>query len=271
VRVLRALSRIASGSCANGEPVKPYYADEYVTLFQGDCRDENIPLAQAVITDPPYGATRNEWDCPVDWVDLWEMANQSAAATVVLFGQGRFGAQAILSADNAHAYSHSLVWAKDRVTGFLNVKHMPLRSHEDIHVFRRAGWTFNPQMWQGEPLHGRGRPRSHRKNSGYGAMGDDDNDRAGETEKYPRTVVHFDEVHPKRYPCEKPLALMQYLVATYTNPGDTVLDLFSGSGTTLLAAKNLRRRAVGFELTEAGCALAAERLSQSVLDLGGAA
>lgn len=249
--------------------MKPYYADEFVTLFNADCREVQARHAAAVLCDPPYGATQNEWDKALPWADFWNLAGK--AATVATFAQGRFGAEAIVNAPSYLPYAFSMVWAKDRVTDFLNAAKRPLRDHEDIHVFRRAGWTYNPQMWQGEPLHGRGRPRSERKNSGYGAMRDDDNDRTGMTEKYPRTVLHFAVPFPPIYPCEKPVALCEFLVASFTNPGDLIFDPFAGSGPMLRAAKNLGRRAIGAELTLEGCALAAQRLSQQVLDLGGAA
>jgi DNA modification methylase len=140
---------------------------------------------------------------------------------------------------------------------------MPLRSHEDIHLFYRRLPVYHPQMWQGKPQHSRGIDggREGKKTTNYGAYRHDPDDpRAGNTEKYPRSVLHFPKSWPAQHPTEKPVSLLAYLIRTYSDPGDLVLDNTAGIGSLGLAAIQGGRRALLIERQADYCAQAAARL-----------
>ena len=142
--------------------------------------------------------------------------------------------------------------AKDRPTGFLNARRMPMRCHEDIAVFYRSLPTFNPQMRQGFPNHSRGHKYGQPKgNVCYGRYNNEVYSKQMTTEKYPISVLFFDkEKERDMHPTQKPVALIQYLIRTYSNEGDTILDNCMGSGTTAIAAIREKRNFVGFELNK---------------------
>lgn len=206
-----------------------------------------------VITDLPYGVlTSNEktkWDSVIPFEPLWEQLLRVTKpnAAIVMFGQGMFTAK--LMASMPSIWRYNLVWVKNRPTGFLSCKRMPMRSHEDICVFYRKQPTYNPQMRKGEPNHTRGYGKGvNRSNRCYGAYSTDKYSSEVTDEKYPISVLEFDKEHVKgMHPTQKPLDLLMYLVRTFTNPGDLVLDCCMGSGTTAVAARAEGRHFVGFE------------------------
>jgi DNA modification methylase len=222
-----------------------------VSVFAGDCLDllRTLPDASvdAVVTDPPYAVTRNAWDCevPLDVLmpELLRVAKPNAA--IVVFAQGVFTARLILSAPEFYRYSW--VWDKAGATGHLNAKKQPMRRHEDIAVFYREQPTYNPQMTSGDACHGRGGGSSTTEN--YGGYSYTETEGAM---KYPQSILRVPKVPPGKgtHPTEKPVALLEYLLRTYTNPGDLVLDPFLGSGTTAVAAEALGRRWLGSEIVE---------------------
>lgn len=249
--------------------VKPWYDSDGVTIYHGDCLSvmPELPIdcADMVLCDLPYGSTKNEWDTVIPLPGLWGCYGRVAktSAAIVLFGQGRFTAELILSVPLLYRYS--LVWEKDRTSGFLSSDRMPLRSHEDIAVFYAGQPTYNPQSWDGLSLHGR-RAKRPRVNRNYGKYDYAEYDTKG-TARKPRSVLYFPRPHPPAHPTQKPVDLAAYLIATYTNPGDLVLDNCMGSGTTLVAAKQLGRRAIGIDTELRWCELAAGRLAQGALAL----
>jgi site-specific DNA-methyltransferase (adenine-specific) len=206
-----------------------------------------------IITDLPYETTRNDWDSSIPLPGLWQEYRRITKenACIVLFGQGMFTAELMMS--NRSAWRYNLIWEKDRPTGFLNAAFMPLRSHEDICVFYEKLPTYNPQFWEGEPMHGMGKKfrRGGSATSNYGKYNIPKNPtaaRAGDTKKYPRSVLHFAKPHPAVHPTQKPVELFEYLINTYSNPGDMIHDSCLGSGTTLEACKNTDRDCLCFEL-----------------------
>lgn len=220
-----------------------------VTLWQGDCLDlmDNIPdgSVDMVLADLPYGTTRAKWDAVIAFEPLWKHYKRviKPRGAVVLFGAQPFASA--LGMSNPRWLKEEWIWVKSKVTGHLNAKRKPLKNHENILVFYQRPGTFNPQMVSGE-LHARGgrAPRS-RGNETYNAF--KDFPQVLTTEYYPRTVLFFPCVSVPKHPNEKPVPLLEYLLHTYTNAGDTVLDNTFGSCSTGEACLNTNRRFIGIE------------------------
>ena len=240
-------------------------------LYCGDCLDimKKIPnkSIDMILCDLPYNVTRNKWDVLIPFDALWEQYNRVITdnAVIVLFAQGMFTSYLMQSNDKYWRYN--LIWEKDRPSGFLNAKRMPLRSHEDICVFYKKMPTYNPQMWEGKPLHGMGNKfkEGNLRNNNYGDFPSHTNPsalREGDTQKYPRSVLKFNRPHPPIHPTQKPVSLCEYLIKTYTNEGDLVLDNCMGSGTTGVACKNTNRNFIGIEINKEYFDIAKQRLSK---------
>ena len=240
-----------------------------IDLLKGDCLElmKDIPdrSIDMILCDLPYGVTRNKWDSVIPLDDLWGHYKRIIKdnGAIVLFGQGLFTARLMLS--NEKMFRYSLIWEKDRPSGFLNAKRMPLRSHEDILVFYKKLPTYNPQFWEGLPLHGMGTKYKEGglENNNYGEFSSQTNpsaNRAGDTMKYPRSVLTFKKEHPPIHPTQKSLGLVEWLVSTYTNEGEVVLDNCMGSGTTGVACMDTNRNFIGMELDEGYFNIAKERI-----------
>ena len=149
-------------------------------------------------------------------------------------------------------WRYNLIWDKSRTTGFLNAKKMPLRCHEDICVFYDQLPTYNPQMTKCEPHqrnHSRGKQEGKQTNRCYGSFGKAEDNITDE--KYPRSIVNIQQkVQGNVHPTQKPVELIQWLIRTYSNPGDTILDNTIGSGTTAVAAIREKRHYIGFEISK---------------------
>ena len=239
-----------------------------MTLLQGDCLelmkqvpDKSIDL---ILCDLPYGTTQNKWDTVIPFDKLWTQYNRIIKdnGAILLFAQGKFYVNLVSS--NMKMFRYDLVWDKELVSGFLNAKRMPLRRHEQVAVFYKHLPTYNPQFTQGKPLHSKGTAYKEKEltNNNYGDFSTTDDNRAGSTEKYPTSIMKFQKPHPSVcvHPTEKPVALLEYLVKTYTNEGDTVLDNCMGSGSTGVACQNTNREFIGMELDEKYYKIACERL-----------
>ena len=171
---------------------------------------------------------------------------------------------------NPDMWRYNLIWDKILTSGFLNAKRMPLRSHEDILVFYKSLPTYNPQMSEGKPLHGKGTSYKTKEltNNCYGSLGATEDVRKGSTEKYPTSIIRFQKPHPSCsvHPTQKSTELCEWLIRTYTNEGETVLDNCMGSGTTGVAAINTNRNFIGMELTENYFAIAEERINAAIAE-----
>ena len=239
-----------------------------MTLLQGDCLElmKDIPdkSIDLILCDLPYGTTRNSWDEVIPFDKLWAQYNRIIKdnGAILLFAQGKFYVNLVSS--NMKMFRYDLVWDKELVSGFLNAKRMPLRRHEQVAVFYKHLPTYNPQFTQGKPLHSKGTSYKEKEltNNNYGDFKATDDDRAGSTEKYPISIMKFQKPHPSVciHPTEKPVALLEYLVKTYTNEGDVVLDNCMGSGSTGVACRNTNREFIGMELDENYYKIACERL-----------
>lgn len=219
-------------------------------LFEGDCLEvmRTFPdgSIDMILCDLPYGTTQNKWDSCIDLKALWAEYERilKPNGVVVLTAHSVFTAKLILS--NETWFKYKVVWEKSKPTNFLNAKKQPLRKHEDICVFYRKPPTYHPQMSQGEPY-----DKGVRKNQLSGSYGDFDPVHVKSSgERYPTDIVYFKTSESEGevwHPTQKPVALGRYLVRTYTNPGDLVLDNTFGSGSFLLAALLEGRNFVGIE------------------------
>lgn len=258
--------------------IEPYYQHAGITIYHGDCLEVMPQLDagafDAIICDPPYGTTACAWDTVIPFEPMWACLKRLARprAAIVLFGQEPFSS--LLRISNLEWYKYDWIWRKTRSVDFFNNKNKPRNIHEIVSVFS-SGTTANrsPDRMPYYPQDIRRvnrrwhRPRKstteHRTARPSHAL-----DRVIEFDSYPETVIEFANPNQNSlHPTQKPLALMDYLIRTYTNEGDTILDFTAGSGTTLRAAKNLNRRAVGIEIDERYCDIAARRLSQEVMEL----
>jgi site-specific DNA-methyltransferase (adenine-specific) len=237
-------------------------------LFNGDCLeimkdipDESIDL---ILCDLPYGVTHNKADVVIPFEPLWEQYERIIKdnGAIVLFGQGLFFVDLVNS--NRKLFKYDLVWDKRLVSGFLNAKKMPLRQHEQIAVFYKKPPTYNPQMKIGAVNHSKGEPKSN-KNNNYGQYGFTESKQDGL--KYPTSVLEFQKPHPSvaLHRTEKPVALLEYLIKTYTNEGETVLDNCMGSGSTGVACVNTNRKFIGMELDENYFNIAKDRIEKAKL------
>lgn len=222
-----------------------------LNLIHGDCLQalDALPVGgvDMVLADLPYGMTRNAWDCRIDLSALWPKlrAVSKDSAAMVFTASPPF--DKLLAVSNMDDYRYDWVWEKGNATGHLNASKMPLKAHENVCVFYRSPPTYNPQKTTGhKPVNSF---YTRHSGSNYGTA-DKATAGGGSTERFPRTVLRMSSDKQTRgeHSTQKPLALMRYLIRTYTNPGETVLDPCMGSGTTGLACVMEGRKFIGIEL-----------------------
>jgi DNA modification methylase len=235
-----------------------------IDLRLGDClevmktiEDKSI---DAIICDLPYGTTRNKWDSIIPLDLLWEQYNRiiKERGAIVLFAQTPF--DKVLGASNLKMLKYEWILEKDRASGHLNAKKMPMKAHENILVFYKKLPIYNPQKTTGhKPSNVSGKRLKETTN--YGKF--ENLIKGGQTDRYPRSVYKCNVVNSQHgivHPTQKPLSLVEMLVSTYTNEGDTILDNTMGSGTTMLACKNLNRNGIGIEKDPQHYAVAVARV-----------
>ena len=242
---------------------------ELDTIYNEDClegmkRIDDLSI-DCIICDPPYGVLNKQsegcrWDKIIPFEPMWEQFSRvkKPNAPVCIFGQGMFTAKLMLS--NQNAWRYNLVWNKIRPVGFLNARRMPLRTHEDICVFYDKMPTYNPQMTKGKLNHSRGK-NPVRACGCYGKTSNTDG--MFSEDKFPRSIINIPTVKTGNFhPTQKPIELMRYLIRTYSNQGDTVLDCCFGGGSTIIAAIQERRHYIGFELDKVYFDKAQERIEK---------
>lgn len=208
----------------------------------------NIPdkSVDCIITDLPYGSTQCKWDSIIPFEPLWEQYNRVIKdnGAIVLFGTEPFSSHLRLS--NLKNYKYDWIWDKVKGTGFLNAKKQPMRNHELISIFYKKQCTYNPQKTYGHKM-----KKSYRSKALQTEVyGDMKNDNTYEsTERYPRSIQVFstDTQNSSLHPTQKPVALIEYLIKTYTNEGEIILDSCAGSMTTGIAALKTNRKAICIE------------------------
>jgi len=218
-----------------------------------------------VLADLPYGTTRNAWDSVIPleqmWIEVLRVVKTNGA--IVFTAQAPFSA--VLITSNLPLFKYEWIWQKDAGTGHLNAKHAPMKDHENVLVFSRGAssftkdpsraMTYNPQMVAGAPYE----QKQGSKSSNYDKNWQKQVTTSNKGERYPKTVQKFNR-EKGLHPTQKPVALMEYLINTYTNEGETVLDFTCGSGTTGVACKNLNRNFIGIELDPTYYEIAVSRI-----------
>lgn len=246
------LNKISPGPIKN-KPLttKPLSKEDLInSLFEGDCLEimKQFPdnSVDMVLCDLPYGTTQNRWDSVIDLDELWKQYKRVVKpnGAIVLTSQGLFTAKLILS--NEKMFKYKLVWEKSKPTNFLNSKKQPLRKHEDVCVFYSRQPTYNPEMKKGAAY-----DKGIRKDQNSGSYGDFSPVHVkSDGERYPTDIIYFKTAESEGkvwHPTQKPVSLGRYLVRTYSNPGDLVLDNTCGSGSFLLSAFLEGRKFCGIE------------------------
>ena len=235
-------------------------------LYCGDCLDimKKIPnkSIDMILCDLPYGTTQNKWDSIIPLDKLWEQYNRIIKdnGAIVLFAQTPF--DKVLGVSNLKMLRYEWIWEKTTATGHLNAKKMPMKAHENILVFYKKLPTYNPQKTTGHtPVHSYTKHQDDGSNYGKTTVGISG---GGSTERYPRSVQIFksDKQKCALHPTQKPVSLCEYLIKTYTNEGNLVLDNCMGSGTTGVACKNTNRDFIGIEINKEYFDIAKQRLSK---------
>ena len=225
-------------------------------VYHGDCLeimkfipDESINL---ILADLPYGTTKAAFDSTIDLEKLWEQYNRiiKKDGAILLFAQTPF--DKVLGASNIKMLKYEWIWEKTQATGFLNAKKMPMKAHENILVFYKNAPTYNPQKTTGHKR--KVSKAEHKVNCKESEVYNKNTKLTSydSTERYPRSVLKFssDKQKSKLHPTQKPLALIEYFIKTYSNEGDMVLDNVAGSFTTAVGCQNLNRRCIAIELEE---------------------
>lgn len=241
-------------------------------LYQGDCLEimKNIKnkSVDMILCDLPYGVTsKNKWDTIIPYEPLWKEYKRIIKdnGAIILFGQDKFTAKTMLSNEKMHRYN--LIWNKVLISGFLNAGRMPLREHEDIMVFYKKLPTYNPQFTEGKPLHGMGEKFKKVKNNNnnyndFNSCNNPSANRKGDTRKYPKSILTFPRKPSSKmlHPTEKPVELLEYLIKTYSNENDVILDNCMGSGGTGVACLKTNRNFIGIELDKGYFNIAKDRI-----------
>ena len=239
-----------------------------VNLIEGDCLEAMDNLIEKnlkvdlIATDPPYGKTACKWDTVIPFKEMWLRLNKliKPNGAIVLFGSEPFSSTLRIS--NLKNYKYDIIWDKIKGTGFLNAKKQPMRNHEVISVFYQKQPTYNPKKTEGHIKKTSFRAKHHQTDV-YGEMKNDY--QYNSTERYPKSIQSFstDTQNSSLHPTQKPIALMEYIIKTYTNEDEIVLDFTMGSGSTGVACKNTNRNFIGIELDKNYFNIAKNRINST--------
>jgi len=232
----------------------------------GEIEPQSVDL---LLTDFPYGTLnkqRNEWDRIIDYDAFWQYIDIICKPNAAIISTAAQPFTSVLISTNYQHFKYCLVWEKSKATGYLNAKKQPMRAHEDIVVFYKKQPTYNPQMTPGKPYD---KGKAVRDAEQYGKQTKAVHVKDDEGVRYPRSVLYFKtaEDEGKLHPTQKPIALYEYLIRTYSNEGDTVLDPCMGSGTTGVACKLQNRNFIGIEKESKYFDIATKRIEDSEPDV----
>lgn len=244
---------------------------EQNNIYQGDClelmngiEDKSIDM---ILCDLPYGRTKNRWDSIIPFDKLWKQYERVIKdnGAIVLFADGLFMAD--LMSSKRSLWKYNIIWDKVLTSGFLNANRQPLRRHEEVVIFYKNQPTYNPQKTKGKPNHSKGEPKEN-KNNNYGSYEFLDNKEELGDMKHPTSIQTFSKPHPSVmiHPTEKSVEFCEWLIRTYTDEWDTVLDNCAGSGTTIVSAINTNRNFIGIELDEDYYKIAKDRIDGQLIN-----
>jgi len=237
-----------------------------INLIHGECLEKmkDIPdgSVDAIITDPPYGTTACKWDSVIPFAPMWEQLKRiiKPNGAIVLFGSQPFTSALIMS--NPKMFRYAWVWEKSQAVGHLNAYKMPMRNTEDVCVFYQKQCAYNPEITQKDPANIRPRSTRTKTTECYGNHRLDVH-KLPPDKSMPKTILRFNNAQKTVHPTQKPVALMEYLIKTYTNEGETVLDFTMGSGTTGVACANTNRNFIGIERDEKYFEIAQKRIAEA--------
>ena len=234
-----------------------------VDLHLGDCleilptlSDDSVDM---LLVDLPYGTTACKWDSIISLDKLWEQYNRICKKDAAMVFTASQPFSTTLASSNIEDFKYEWIWEKPQGTNPMNAKVMPLKSHENILVFYKKKPTYNPQMWKSTPYSGF---VSETKKIGevYGKQQSKHRDNPEGT-RYPKTILKYKQ-EKGYHPTQKPVGLMAYLIKTYSNKGETILDNTMGSGTTGVACMNTGRNFIGIESDKKYFKIAKKRISE---------
>lgn len=212
----------------------------------------------AIITDLPYGTTACEWDSIIPLDEMWKQVK------ILLKAKGAFMTTAsqpftgVLVISNIDYFSDEWIWKKTKATRYLSARSKPMKEHESVLVFSSGSTTYNPQLTKGKPYR-----NHHRPGDSGDVYGNNNNIFINDGFRFPKTILEIDNEWNPEHPTQKPVALYEYLIRTYTNPGETVLDICMGSGTTGVAAIQTDRNFIGIEKEKKFFEIAKRRIEQA--------
>ncbi len=242
-----------------------------IKLINGDCleimktiEDKSIDM---ILCDLPYGITACKWDTVIPFKPLWEQYERIIKdnGAIVLFGGEPFTSKLICS--NINNFKYNWIWQKNKTTGYLNAKKQPLNDNETISVFYKKQCTYNPQKTIADKIYKRG----FAKRSKSDCYGNKEKDfvQVDDGMRYPKRIIYFNnnDTQNQLHPTQKPVALCEYLIRTYTNENELILDNCMGSGTTAIACINTNRNFIGIELDETYFNIAKKRIEEVQNDI----
>jgi DNA modification methylase len=242
-----------------------------IELIHGDCLEEmqwiDSGSIDLVLTDPPYGTTACKWDSIIDLNLMWKQLKRviKPNGAIVLFGAEPFSS--MLRTTNLTQFKYDWIWQKDKPTNHLNVKRMPMRRNETISVFYKSQCLYNPQLNKKNPKNIRSATTKRGQAENYGAMTKTSIRTIALDMSYPNETLLFRACFADKgksfHPTQKPIPLMEYLIKTYTNENETVLDFTMGGGSTGIAALNLKRNFIGIEKDEKYFDIASQRIDDA--------
>jgi len=222
-------------------------------------KDKSIDM---IVCDLPYGMTKNKWDSIIPFENLWKEYHRiiKENGAIVLFGSQPF--TSLLVTSNLKYFRYSLVWEKNKFSDFLNAKRKPMKVNEDILIFYKKQPTYNPQYWFSTPYTRWNTQQAVDKQTNYGSHKENIAE-SKDGKRLPTTVLKFNRVERPEHPTQKPVDLLEWLIKTYSNENEIILDNCMGVGSTGIACKNLKRNFIGIEIEKKYYDIALDKLTKS--------